>query len=665
MNLSRVFPLIVACGLQLMPVARVVSNAVLPSSTFAIVFKWAAGAVALLGSFHAVSGASAKITGMVKYVGTTPVGSPTNNAVEPVNEPFKYRITVANAGSDHKKDYFNCIPVPPGLTINTNIGGTGYITGTPTTVGVYPVTLYAGNTSYPKPVTYDATITITAVGTPPAITTQPASQTVTAGANVTFTVAATGTDPLSYQWRKDGADLGGATGATLTRNSVTASDAGNYTVVVSNVAGSVASSAATLTVNVPPSITAQPASQTVNEGANVNFTVTASGTAPLSYQWKKDSVNIAGATSTTLTLNSVTASQAGSYTVLVSNVAGSVPSAAATLTVNVPPSIITPPASQTVNEGANVTFSVAASGTAPLSYQWKKDNVAIAEATSATLTLNSVTTSQAGSYTVVVSNVAGSAASSAATLTVNVPPSITTQPANQTVNEGSKVTFSVIASGTAPLSYQWKKDNVNIAGATSATLTLNSVTASQAGSYTVLVSNVAGTVPSAAATLTVNVPPTITTQPANQTVNEGSNVTFSVVASGTAPLSYQWKKDNVAIVGATSATLTLNSVTTSQAGSYTVVVSNVAGSVPSAAATLTVQQPFEVKLRFASSTTVNGHFKCSLTGPINSSYIIWASTDLVHWTAVQTNRVVDGTSEYLDPGPLGTGSEFYRATAAP
>ena len=163
MNLSRVFPLIVACGLQLMPVARVVSNAVLPSSTFAIVFKWAAGAVALLGSFHAVSGASAKITGMVKYVGTTPVGSPTNNAVEPVNEPFKYRITVANAGSDHKKDYFNCIPVPPGLTINTNIGGTGYITGTPTTVGVYPVTLYAGNTSYPKPVTYDATITITAV----------------------------------------------------------------------------------------------------------------------------------------------------------------------------------------------------------------------------------------------------------------------------------------------------------------------------------------------------------------------------------------------------------------------------------------------------------------------------------------------------------------------
>ncbi|MBI3192184.1 MAG: hypothetical protein HYZ36_05910, partial [Pedosphaera parvula] len=71
------------------------------------------------------------------------------------------------------------------------------------------------------------------------------------------------------------------------------------------------------------------------------------------------------------------------------------------------------------------------------------------------------------------------------------------------------------------------------------------------------------------------------------------------------------------------------------------------------------------KLRFAASAILNGHFKCSLTGPINSSYIIWASSDLVHWTAVQTNRVVDGTSEYVDPTPLGSGLEFYRATIAP
>ncbi|MBI2929054.1 MAG: immunoglobulin domain-containing protein [Verrucomicrobia bacterium] len=465
------------------------------------------------------------------------------------------------------------------MTINTNLGGPGYISGTPTTPGTYPVTLYAGFEK--QMITAKATITILpGAASPPAITTQPTSQTVNAGANVTFLVAATGTDPLSYQWKKDGADVGGATSATLTRNSVTASDAGSYTVVVSNLAGSATSSAATLTVNVPPSITTQPAGQTVNAGANVTFTVAAAGTAPLSYQWRKDGADLAGATSATLARNSVTASDAGSYTV-------------------------------------------------------------------------------------VVSNVAGSATSSAATLTVNVPPSITTQPASQTVNAGVNVTFSVAASGTGPLSYQWKKDNVNIAGATGATLTLNGVTTSQSGSYTVVVSNVAGSATSSAATLTVNVLPSITTQPASQTVNEGVNVTFSVAASGTAPLSYQWKKDNVNIAGATGATLTLNAVTPSQSGSYTVVVSNVAGSSASTAATLTVQQPFEVKLRFAASAILNGHFKCSLTGPINSSYIIWASSDLVHWTAVQTNRVVDGTSEYVDPTPLGSGLEFYRATIAP
>ena len=85
----------------------------------------------------------------------------------------------------------------------------------------------------------------------PTITTQPVSQTVTAGANVSFTVAASGTAPLSYQWRLNGANLGGATSATLSLTGVTTSQAGSYTCVVTNVAGSATSSAATLTVNSP------------------------------------------------------------------------------------------------------------------------------------------------------------------------------------------------------------------------------------------------------------------------------------------------------------------------------------------------------------------------------------------------------------------------------
>ena len=259
-----------------------------------------------------------------------------------------------------------------------------------------------------------------------------------------------------------------------------------------------------------PTITTQPASQTVTVGSSVTFSVVASGTAPLSYQWKFNGANISGATSTSYTIASAQTNNAGSYTVTVTNVAGSVTSSAAILTVNsaaVAPTITTQPASQTVTAGSSVTFSVVAAGTAPLKYQWKFNSASISGATNTSYTISSVQTNNAGSYTVTVTNVAGSVTSSAAALTVNsaaVAPTITTQPASQTVTAGSSVTFSVVASGTAPLSYQWKFNSANISGATSSSYTIASAQTNNAGSYTVTVSNSAGSVTSSAATLTVN-----------------------------------------------------------------------------------------------------------------------------------------------------------------
>src|SRR5207245_1341094 len=114
----------------------------------------------------------------------------------------------------------------------------------------------------------------------------------------------------------------------------------------------------------------------------------------------------------------------------------------------------------------------AASGTAPLSYQWRKNGTAISGATSASYTTPATTTADNGAqFTVVVSNSAGSVTSNAATLTVNaavVPPSITTQPASQTVTAGQSATFSVAASGTAPLSYIWRPNGSTLTTATSA-----------------------------------------------------------------------------------------------------------------------------------------------------------------------------------------------------
>jgi len=140
-----------------------------------------------------------------------------------------------------------------------------------------------------------------------------------------------------------------------------------------------------------------------------------------------------------------------------------------------------------------------------------------------------------------VTNTVGTVTSSAATLTVNpapVVPTITTQPGSQTVTAGQTTTFAVVAAGTAPLSYQWKKNGVNIAGATAASYTTPATTTSDSGStFAVVVTNTSGTVTSSAATLTVNpapVSPTITTQPGSQTVTAGQTATFAVVASGAA-----------------------------------------------------------------------------------------------------------------------------------
>src|SRR5207245_5356787 len=108
---------------------------------------------------------------------------------------------------------------------------------------------------------------------------------------------------------------------------------------------------------------------------------------------------------------------------------------------------------------------------------------------------------------------------------------ITSQPGNQTVTAGQTATYTVVATGTAPLGYQWQKNGANISGATAASYTTPATTTSDSGSaFRVVVTNTAGTVTSASATLAVNpapVAPAITTQPVNQTVTAGQTATFT------------------------------------------------------------------------------------------------------------------------------------------
>ncbi len=341
-----------------------------------------------------------------------------------------------------------------------------------------------------------------------------------------------------------------------------------------------------------PAVISGPTNATANAGGTAGFAVTASGTPPLSYQWRHGGLDLAGANAPALALANVQAADAGVYSVVVSNDFGSVTSSGATLTVlalPVPPSIVTPPVGRTNAVGTAASFAVVASGDSPLAYEWRRNGTAITGATGDVYAIASVRTTDAGQYTVLVSNPFGSALSVAAPLVVGIPASIVSQPQSQTNKAGATAVFSVAVAGTAPVSIRWLFNGAVIPGATGTTFRIASVQLANAGTYRAAVSNAFGSAQSASATLTVGIVPSITSQPKSQTVSRGATVTFSVSASGTAPLRYQWRFNGTAIAGATSASLKLTNVQRAKAGKYTVVVSNALGSITSATATLTVR----------------------------------------------------------------------------
>ncbi|WP_211256494.1 immunoglobulin domain-containing protein, partial [Edaphobacter aggregans] len=268
------------------------------------------------------------------------------------------------------------------------------------------------------------------------------------------------------------------------------------------------------------------------------------------------------------------------------------------ITTATAPAIIAEPVDTSVTQGFPAHFSVTASGADPLAFQWYKNGVAIPGATSAAVdTAPTVASDDQSAFSVTVTNSLGSATSTNAMLTVvaAAAPAITVQPMSQTASQGQTVTFTVQATGSPKLTYQWTRNGAPIPGAILSSYTTPTLSVSDSGSvYAVTVTNPVNSAVSTNATLTVNpaVAPQIVTDPVNVAALPGQPATFSVTVTGTQPIVYVWEKDGTPVgTGSNSPTLTINSVSNGDLGTYTVTATNIAGQAVSKGATLTLAPP--------------------------------------------------------------------------
>ena len=504
---------------------------------------------------------------------------------------------------------------------------------------------------------------------PAHIVVQPSDGAIGLGSNFTFGTTLLGArpaaSPLFYQWRFNGAGLPGASGTlagissgntnlSLVISNASLLSAGYYSLYVSNQFGTDLSRAAWLEVLVKPQVIQQPGHLIGAVGETATFTVVANGSQPLQVRWRKgssqlvDYVTLASNT-TTLSLSRLALTNAAWYSAVFKN--GIYPnplptdsSAAGVLTVVKPPANRLGPQGATINlqsqvkAGTNVFWSWEFDGTSLLRGLYNSNFNVFSVATIATnsLVLSNLSSDQVGAYTFRVTNASFSFVTNNQVITTNwVPlgnprsfsatvgfgvqvdaPEITQDPTNLVVRAGTNTAFYVGVIGTAPLAYQWYSSDPNLlSGQTNTSLVLSNVQHGQAPGYFVVVSNAAGMATSQVAQLTVLSPPWINTQPADLVLASGLTAIFSVAADGTGALWYQWFRGASQIVGQTNAVLFIDGASPPRDnGSYSVVITNLYGSVTSRAASLLV-----------------GYVPLILTQPADQAVNVGASATLRRW----------------------------------
>src|ERR1700735_4597613 len=365
---------------------------------------------------------------------------------------------------------------------------------------------------------------------PPLIVTQPGNQTVKVGQTGTFSVTATGTGPLTYQWYVNGVPISGATSSTYTTPPTAPGQSGSvYTVTVSNSVGSLTSGPATLTVQVIPPVAGSLVPSNANPPYNSPVTLIptfSGGTAAIgSIGVGSSDITASAASGGSSPTPALTSTK--TYTLTVTSPQGTVVST--TCVVTPTPVTITPivPANQTTAPG-QLTYTAIASGGLTNGLTWTASAGTFSGNVWASPTVP-------GTYTITATSVDEPSVSVTTTSTISGP-TITTQPVSQHVCTGSNIVLSVTASYAA--SYQWNFNATPIPGATSSNYTIPTAAAVNAGNYSVTGTNGAASVTSAVGTIAVG--SQITSNAASVTILPTQTAIFSVAAQGLSPFAYQW-----------------------------------------------------------------------------------------------------------------------------
>ena len=397
----------------------------------------------------------------------------------------------------------------------------------------------------------------------PSITTQPVSADVSAGQTATFSVTAAGASPLSYQWQKNGTAISGANSWTYTTPPTTASDnRALFTVVVSNSAGRATSNTATLNVSGAtagvPSVTRQPVSADVSVGQTATFSVTAAGTAPLSYQWQKNGTVISGANSWTYTTPPTTTSDNRAlFTVVVSNSAGSVTSNTATLNVVVAAGVViqVSPSSATVTTGSIQQFSATVTGTSNTAVTWNIGGAGCSGAACGTISTGGLYTSPASvpspaTLTVTVTSVADSTKSASASISVIAAATVllSISPTSASVPTAGVNSFAATVTGTTNTAVAWSLTGAGCSGSTCGTLSTSSSsavynapnTAPTPATVSVVATSIANPSISATANVTVMAGVVVAVTPTSTSVETGTTQQLSATVAGTSNTAVTW-----------------------------------------------------------------------------------------------------------------------------